>query len=1403
MGNSSGKAQNDSTLDDVDRTYPLSFNVNSPNGKNLIILYDNISTLYAENIIKSLGALPLSGDYTIVLRHIKTSLPNEFIRFSKFEHVYKASANQTENDGTDETPVVPPIVPTTTKQDGIVTIYSTVFQDIAEADGSVGGAKGSPVARLTFTPQDNENVPKLFLQITDKEDRDIYHDGQISTDWSKLSAPSEASSSSKPNIRLFNEDQATAALVFSRERYAVNSQFKESSKFIVTTDAADWSSIGQHLRTIGTRNGIYAIYSKRPRSKFLQSAMEYFANFYATQSERQYKNQTNYFIYNYESMNSGQITLGDKVIDMTAKDSVEFKSGVDFNYVDGKVYPRNMQVGYTFSTPFIPAIRDNVTQIFEKVDPILSTSSFFDYYHGTISLKGSNNEAQVLGTILNLRTNPVKKFTYWVEPAITDANTLQIIKDSDFLTYKGGYLTNIKDFGDGVNVLADKGKFLTLRHSTPWFAGHDMYVQGSKLFAIRNNLKPIKNPFFGQLPKTEVQGYFVPAPSLVLPKSMLRTNYINVLISKNYAPGPLWNFGRLASHLFVMEDNKSLNVKNWLFIVKSSDAVKSPLDEFKVLSLGNDFYAIYPAGLLTWNKLDIAVAAVEKGLSITVGGLPRYIFYDKIPPNFDQYKEAAVFSDAKESPGRNFHLDVNSELFVFMKQSYNLSQIVDSVTGGPVNPLILSLSTAILTAPEVTNNTIIKRADLRCLSVIRNLKKDLAPAYIELFESYYKINRMSIGCSMFFAIDAQDFTDELKRSLVLGRSYTDTARKVVIVYYLNDNSTYEQSTHTLSSRDFPDIVFNSTKAAQTTIDSAEGVDLKLGRIYVENFENSNDVLNNTESVYTGTATFCYLYDSPFVTYNGAGFAVLVSNKEGFYASPSDVKGLIRGGPNYICCTAIKERCTSIWAILRAMKDANRFMHDPDKGDFMLLLRPEEEARGFAFPAMASLLKKFFATLTNEIKELTSGFRMVSSATTVVVKDKIVVLNVTLEVTEDLAPTSSSATYNPAADLWQTNNPGFGFNTLGWNDTHTFNQLTVFDPRVNVSVVSLMTDVTPVVSFVVLQDPSDNELRYLSNLYVQFKQMKHLVIVVLASRDLVPNLPNVDFKDGNLFMYDRDIFTPTSQKRVSEVDEVNYKFQLTSSETQTFMKFGIFRDKYTSGSRDEYRKDLDFIVNHDRKGTAYSGGVFIDTNDRVTSTTNLYSFRNIDATQAPVFYKFTREVNNYIMFLRPIPKEGIVFPKTDKKLVVLLNVTSSVVTSYDIFELITIVKQVEIMANKRITAFYINSLPVANKPSRPITFTISDIAYASTDLYTINTQLFAYPTPAISAPYYNSDPTVPFYYNEQVVPKELPVGATAVIFSRSGKLNMLSARGKILSKFTFNVSKLKFEFSFLASGQVHR
>lgn len=1410
MGNSSGSISrtNDEKKINNDENYPLTYNSTSPQNANVLIVYDNVTALYATNIINSLGALPLVNDYTIILHNIKTTIANKFSRFTKIERVYDEQLNKSDdsttatttttdvgiNDTNEKTSTAPPDDGQTKIVNGVVTIYSTVYNNVVKAEDLL-------TLLLKFSPSDTELVPSILVQVTDTEQKNAYHDGQLSSNWLKVSEPSNSTTTTKVSTKLFVQDETLRdALVFKNLRLAVNSSYNESFKYIVACDSTDFAIVKPHLNTIAQRNGIYGIYTAKPRSQFFARGFEIFANYFVSLTSKNYKQQYNYILFNFTKFASGMPVYQNRSVDMAATDPKIFKG--DINFYQGKFYPKNLSIGYQYSTPFTKTAKDVVFQLFESRNLTTSTSSYFEYYHGTISMlqadeiSRNNDEAYVLGAVLNMRMNISKKFTFYVSPPITDVNTLEYINSHKFLSYKNGYLTNIKNFADNVNIFEDGSSYLTINTSGKELKDNDLALDKEKLVSLRDDLKPITNPLFQTYPKSVEKGYFIDKPTLILSKDLRQKNFVYVYFSKLASNSAFWNFARLTTKLYKIDQDPNLSISNWIYLIKNSGISDFP--GFKRIKLANGYQAVYPEALTTWNGSSISIDTLDNGLRIKIGNtVPRYIFFDKVPTAYEASSEVLAVSDAKSSPGRNWTQDKVSSFWTFSKPSYNMSQISENVVGGPINPLIYSFSTDILDTPQILQTSTLKESVLRTISIIRNISANLAPSYIKLFEDFFKVNASSLTTAIFMGINKDLFTEQIKASLVYGKYYEDNVRNVVVMYYIPKVMTFDNGTRTLSSKDFASLTFDTKRARETVVSD----DLESGKLFLDDFINSSDRIDFKESMNVGPVTSISFYNKPFVTYNGPGLAIIYSDLVSMYSDRRAVSGQVRGVSNYITCTAINESYSKFWTIVKSMKDSDKLKLGEFSGDFMLLAKCLENSYDFEFPALQAYMAKYLEGFANDVKTTASGHLVVSSTATVVYGNKINVLDVDIEITNSSSTSSAMVTYNTLLSQWVTQNPGFSFSVLGFDSDTRLNQLNVNNPKVNISVSTIMTDITPVISFIVLRNASNDELRYLSNLYTQFPQMKHLLIIVLADVDLKPVLPNVTFVENHLIMYNSGIFSVISQTRNFGADNKYTYFRVTSNETNTFMKFGIFPKKYGVVEKATLLPDLDFAINVST-GTDYGSLVHIDSNDRVSITNNLYAFRNIDAFQAPVFHKFNKEINKYVMFLRPIPKQSLNLAKSGNKFIVMVTISSSKLTSYNVFEAITVIQQIKLEHSSNIKGFIIYTKPKPNIPSQPQTFSISDIVYSSNDLQSIGPNVYAYPeitSDKIQIPYYYMDNSVPLYYQKNQYPDSLPANAKALIYVDERANDLKLFRGSVFETIEFNVSNLTYRMQFVETN----
>lgn len=1458
MGSGSSKGTNTVKTNSNTRTYPLQYNPNAPKNGNLLLVYNDISINYANKLIKSLGALPEVNDYTIILHNIETREEHNLARFTKREIIYNKelyyestkmpssqipttktttttetvsthTKNQTETNPT--TTVVTPTTTTTTtptkteivvvqpngnendknnkekpKSDkttkiipGIVTIYSTVLESYDDTQNpKMLKLKRSPIAR--------EDEPLIMLQVTDVEDVDTYHDGQISLDWLKLSAPKESSTTKNMTAKLFSTDQPKQTLCFRNERPGVDSFYNESFKYIVALDRNDWSTVGPHLNTVSTKNGVYTIYNSRSRSKYFINAFELYARYYKSITEKQYKVQTNYLLFNFDTIANGNPVFNGKSVDMTATNETVFRPGVDFNFVKGKVYPRNYAIGFRYSLPYIIKGTDTVTQIFEPADHALSTSTVYEYYHGTINLRGKIEEGFVLGAVLNLKRNPQKKFTYYINPPITDANTLEYIKNHKFLTYKHGFLTNIPDFEDGVNIFADSGSsYMTLSIGSNTLKGRDLAIDNSNLLTLREQSKLNTNPFFATFGKTVTKGYFIEQPALIVSPNMKNDQYITILCAKDVSLGSFWNFARLTTKYLTIDNQKGgKNLNNWLYIFKYNKTQLPSHPDINALQLDQDYIALYPSALLTWNQKNITITKIKDGLTVQIGNETnkKYILFNKIPADISQYPELIVINEDKLSPGRLWNQDKYSGIWTFIKQSYNIS-IIDgnNIQGGPINPLAFSVSMQNITNPTMTSLEIQTREKLRTINVLRNLSKELAPAYIQTFESHYKQNATSSTSAMFVGIDINDFTQELEKMLTSskhGKFYRDETQRVVVVYYLPSVMTFDVGRREVKSEGYPNFIFNTKMA---TTDQVKELD--DGMLYCEEFVNSVDSLTMVEALNLGTATDVYIYSKPFITYSQRGFAIIYSplvndkKEKSFYGGRLSLLGTIRGVPNYIKCTAIEYSYGSLWAIIRGLVDSNKLIESSELGDYLLLLKPSEIDQNFSFPSFTSLLTKVLGSLASDIKFIErSKYYVVCSTKTIAVNSTITVLNEQIDIGDSLNSTSSIV-YNTKSHEWISNKVGTKSTSIGFGSDLTFKQISLTDPRINVKVSTQMTNITPVVSFIILQNVSLNELQYLSNLYRQFDELKHLVVIVMSDIDLKPNLTNVVFMDNNLIMFKDSIFSATVKKSFKTF----YRFELNSRETVTYMKFGIFRDSYKAVDRTSYLPALDFIVNKDT-GEEYGSGLRIDSNDRVSPEFNLYSFENVDKIKAPIFHKFVNENNKYINFLRPIPLNDIKYPSSQYRWIVAVEITAD--KPYDIFEVITSLQQIKLQSNNKIIGFYIYSKVVPIFPAVETSFPISTISYSTANIYRITDKIFTLPQipqDNMPIPYYYMHPSVPFIYDPVNKKHVKPEGANTIVYVDNNYITVGDS-AFIAGTTKFRVSNVFYSLVFIRTNVLH-
>lgn len=1340
MGSASSRDKNVMDEDDDSVTYPLQFNELLPSVANMLFIYESIEETYVEKLVDSLPGLPIVSDFSIILRNIKTTYTNEKNgRWSKNEVIY-------DQEKYDASLATANMVGKTQRVDGIVTILSTVVKDATTSE-----------IKLQQSATDTSAAPLLTIQVTKDPNNDVYHNGVIMPDWTNLDKPKPSSCTEKQKGKLFkNDETALTYLRFVYRSFSINAIFPESSKYITVCSNTMWSTYCSHLLSIAGRQSVCAVY-KLPGTYnlYTKSALNTFCKYYSSVYDRKYFFIDNTLVFGADSSRGGtSFQFSGKTIQVTNTENGNAQFTIDSGRI--RAIPDSLVTGFIYPVNYMNEAKDTVTEVFDKVDLVPTDSSVFGLYVGSIITSYTSRnvaiEGHLIGCILNLRKNIDKLFIYYIDLTEQPATLAHIAKHS-FLHYDvaNKFLSNFP-LESNQNIFDPKISYYSIGVGETQLNDNDLCIKGAAVRSLRD-IKPSNNNLFRTFPKAAKPGYFIPIPRLSLTTEYTAEGQFVLLTAKDVSTTPLYNFIRLSTKLYKWN--------NWVYLFKTKESISAK--GFTVGKLATqDYCYICPDEVTEYVKTASDDDNVR--LVLNYGTTQRNIFLDPLTPELvTKYGNMSIGINEDSAPLPSYAMDDNSGIYTLNTNVYNIIQIRENVIGGPINSLAFSFFFAEENGPKIYDTAALTNDTMYTVTIIRDLGQSIAPTYIAFFDQYFLENANSLNYFLIMSMSTSNMAavDSTLKGLKFGKFYTDTNTDRVIVYFPGGQLVYNKQLKTISRSKYGTLCMDSVKATSNNMET------QPYKIFCEDFTKTyNSKYTLTESINSGP-------NGSFMTNRTAPFRYNANNIINFYIPSEaqfdtditlfqDIK--IRGGANYYLITYIRKSFNSLYLFFRALKKNNYFDDSKDKsnvGDYIFLIHLTDTDQSILFPSFMNTMKSLIPNCELRQSQDKQHYIMTSSKP-VVEGNVFTVGKYTIGV--DTKNSAIDICYDVVNSKWiaDPEKSFVKYSSLAENSVITHPQVGVYDRNYHTTVNTIMTNITPLLSFVVLENVEIDEIEALDRMFTYMPEIKRVVFIIQNKKDLVINSTNVSQFRNFVFVYNSSIlnwsqsnkaivYTAANGKRESS-DYVHIRF--SSLETNAYMKFGIFSDPIPQEIQSNVISLLDFVINKSI-GETYYGGIKIQINDRSTISNNAYKFSNLLFETTPVFAKFCNEVNKYLLFLRPVPPANLTLEThNDKfKIIAFCTIISSNNAPVNVFDIVTVMEQIKTINSPRLMGFFIYTKVPITYPPKEQTFTISNIVYNSSSLEKIEENVYTYGTAEFVQPYY-------YKYEDSLIftPKHLAVGA---------------------------------------------
>lgn len=1452
-------------IDDEDeKTYPMKYNTDLNSNVNNVIIYKDLDIETFELMLDSLGGLPVTSDFTLIFLNKLTVKKTSSSRLMKHEFIYNKvkydaakitnseilsklepasvvkddkkevkndksetlketdNKNDTNDPKTKDTASKDTVTEETIEEEkvesldmeGVVTIFSTVLKSISEQE-----------IQLQYSRTDPNDFPKMLIKISDTPNNEEYYDVRITSDWSELHVPEMTNKkmktlAKKTTSKLFVEELKSNTIIeLELKRYGVTPSYLEKFDYLVGVSYDNWKVLVGHLMVSSNRPGVMVVYKNSTKNKYITNGMMRFGNYLAKLNNRKFENLNDeLFVYGHDKISNYIASFKNKSIKLNDEKSSE----TDFELKGSSIKPVKVHKGFLYSVPFITEANDNCTQIYGTEELIPSNTVAFEYYHGTIQVK---KEAYVLGAILNMNKPFPKKFTYYVDPPLVDTDLLDYIKNHKYIKYVDNYLTNIPNLESKLNILSDKSYLIVSTKEDDKIGNVDIKLNKKKMETIRGNNQLTANALFQSFPKVINKGYFIPAPFLKVEEPFGNLDNIYVLTSKITNVGALWNFARMTKYFvkinvdskLVKNGSVTTNIVNWVYLAqnltKASLKQFRDCDDFNVLDLDLDYAAIYPK---TINSVDGTIAFTKgtKSLIISLNGTDRTITFDS--PAVDVVETIGISSNTK-SPGDSWEYNEYNEMWIFKSQSFNIAILEAKITGGPINPLIIALQKTVLTEPVFlsTSSRFLIDEQLQTYVIIRYLPENLLEPYLGLFEDYLGTNK-KLNFAIFISTDLKNITTKIESLIKIGKIIKDDAKNIAVIYYTTTTNSFDINKKTITANGFIPVTFNTIKANLTSEEDAkasvENFNKKNPEIFLEEFVNKNDRKSMIENINMGINKTCHIGRTDLFTYSGEKLVLSVKKiNQDTYENDSRNKNNgneIRDGYGSLCITAIKEYYFYTWNILGIIKKSGKHGKPQSyEGAFMLLFAFHDSNQKIRYPLMEKLIKVF---LGNDINTgITKNNVIIASDTTFTINknrinsvineidiysgyDQYTVKNLTYDVNSDTFVSSSLLKYTYK-----------NFTTFAGNTK----QVVLEEPNKPISIIYEGKSLTNILTFVILEKVSQEEIEYLNDIYSSAIDLTSIIYIVTES-EIIQKLNNIKSYGNFHIVYNSSYYNINiTQEQISKEKPFNYLKIIIGRGNITRATIGVVfkKDQYSEKELESLKekKDVEFIINP-IEGKLFNTGyhilktkpyVFVDVIPNVLSISDIYS-------KSKQQIKFTRELNKYIQYVPYVDIEFEAIGGIEEQVIGVVEIVSNnpSITSIHWSSIVSVLAQLKHRYAKSIIGFYGCTKCTIDTTRNDLSKIIDNLNIDGNQLET-QTQIFNYPVAkrkVATTIYLHEELPLVLVPSETVLPS-LPGGSQTALYINTVHREKIVAHPsdtKIVGpKTTVNYDGYKYTFKF--------